>query len=227
MNDTIFNYFKNDNYRRHVKTANFKKDEVVLRPHHDTKFIHYVQTGLVKVYTLDSRGKENIAVIYGPGDFFPLAWIINKNRPSVYFRALTDCDINLVSQVVFRKALEKDNSLSVAFTRSVVEQFALYATSVNNLGLKYGKERVCYGLLVLAARFGHKDSGGYITLPSIRHSDFAATIKTTREGVNRQISRLEKQGVIEYNRSQIVIKDQEYLREQIGSDVPIVFFDSI
>jgi CRP-like cAMP-binding protein len=101
----------------------------------------------------------------------------------------------------------------------------LYASTLNNLGLKYASQRLCYRLLVLASRFGQK-KGKTTTIPYISHSDLASSISLAREVVSREISRLEKLGVIEYGRSGILVKDSKHLQDEIGKDVSIIFFDN-
>ncbi len=219
-------YLESDSLRRHVQTVNFDKGQLILGPNHSTKYIHVIKTGLVKIYNFDSRGSENIAVIYGPGDIFPLAWIINQVRPSLYFRALSDCSIYLLQQQYFQKLIRADRDLYDVFVRHVAEQFALLATTINNLGLKYGRERVCYRLLLTAVRYGENQQGVTV-LPHINQADLALTIKMTRESVSKEIAWLERQGVLEFDRTSLIIKNQEFLQNVIGKGVPVIFFDNI
>jgi hypothetical protein len=48
----------------------------------------------------------------------------------------------------------------------------------------------------------------------------------TREGVSKEISKLEQLGIIDYARTGITIKDTEYLQRQLGEEIPLAFFDS-
>jgi CRP-like cAMP-binding protein len=223
---TLSDYFENSDNKRRIQTVDFKKGELILGPNHDTKYMHVIQSGLVKIYGFDSRNNEYLAVIYGPGDIFPLAWIIDRNRPSVNFQALNDCRITLIPQKVFEESLNIDEKLRGAFLKRIVEQFALFATSINNLGLKYGRERVCYRLLLMAVRFGERKNG--VTLiPHINQADFALTVKMTRESTSKEIAWLERQGVLEFDRTHMIIKDLEFLQNQVGKGVPVIFFDNI
>jgi CRP-like cAMP-binding protein len=223
MNDIITDYFEADKYRGQINTVTFKKGEVILRPYDDTRNIYAISEGLLKIYNVDSDDKEYIAVIYGRGDFYPLAWLINQERPPIYFQAITKSKVHIVSRDVFQKHLSEDVNLSSSFTRRVIEQFAYYATTVNNLGLKHNRKRLCYMLLVLAAKFGEKKNE-LVTIPHISHSDLGATTHMTRESVNREVTELEKLGVLEYSRANIIIKDTKYLQKELGENVTVAFF---
>jgi CRP/FNR family cyclic AMP-dependent transcriptional regulator len=224
MNSIISKFFVNDEYSQHLKMVAFKKGELILRPHDDAHNIYAIANGLAKVYNIDSRGKEYISVIYGPGDFYPVAWLIDRPRPPIYFQAITDCLVHVIPRTVFQKLLKENIELSTAFTRHVIEQFAYYASTVNNFGLKYGNERLYYRLVVLASRFGKKRSHA-IVIPAINHSDIAASIHMSRESVSREVTKLEKLGVLNYGRADITIHDIDYLQEQLGKTVPVLFFN--
>src|SRR5207344_213475 len=144
MSGLITKYFDNTEFNKQVKTAEFKKGDKILKPYEKTKYLFEVRKGLVKLYTLSSRSRENIGAIYGPGDLFPLAWMINQNRPGVCIEALTGCKLNLIALSSFRKQIETNPELSVEFVKRVCRQFSLFATTVNNLGFKFGKERIAY-----------------------------------------------------------------------------------
>jgi CRP-like cAMP-binding protein len=221
----LYDYFRSDEVRKKLKTVTYKKGEVILRPHDETKNIYLVGSGIVKIYNFDSRGKEYMGIFYGPGDLFPLAWIIDQERPAIYFKAISETKIYLINLEQFRKDLKENTELMQAFLRKVAEQFSLFASTVNNLGLKYGRERIYYKLLVLATKFGEKKNGATI-IPYFNQSDLGATVSMTREGVSKEISKLEKLGIIDYTSSGITIYDIDYLQRQLGEEVPIAFFDS-
>jgi CRP-like cAMP-binding protein len=84
----LYDYFKSDDIKTKLKTITYKRGEVILRPHDETKNIHMIGSGMVKIYNFDPRGKEYTAIFYGPGDLFPLAWIIDQDRPAIY---ITNC----------------------------------------------------------------------------------------------------------------------------------------
>jgi len=226
MSGLLTKYFGNEEINNPVEIVEFNKGNKILKPYEKTKYLFEVRRGLVKLYTLSSNSKENIGAVYGPGDLFPLSWLINQNRPGVCIEALTDCKLNLIALRHFRKQVETDSELSVEFVKRVCRQFSLFATTVNNLGFKFGKERIAYCLLVLAVRFGEKKNGE-IVFPYITHKDFGSVVNMTRESVNIEMNKLMKREFIEYNRLNITIKNPDALQKILGKDVPIIFFDNI
>ena len=211
--------------QKHVKVVDYKKGEIILRPYDQNQNIYAIGEGLVKVYRINSLGEEVISVIYGPDAIFPMMWIIEDKPQHVYFQALTACKIGLVPKDSFLGAAMRNTEVAFALTRKILEQFGIYASRVDNLGLKYARERLAYQLLVLAVRFGvTKDE--LITLPHISQQDLAAMIHLSRESVSREIKRFEKHDLIEYRKAHIIIKNPDKLRQEIGKDVDVTFYDT-
>ncbi len=211
--------------QKHVKVVEYKKGEIILRPYDEINHLYAVGEGLVKVYRINSRGEQSISMIYGPDAIFPMMWIIEEKPQSVFFEALTACKIGLVPKNVFLAAVKRNADVSFALTRKILEQFAMYASRVDNLEFRYARERLAYILLVLGARFGETKEEAII-LPHISQQDLAATINLTRESVSREITHFESLGLVEYSQSHMVIKDPDKLRKQIGKDVSVTFYDT-
>jgi CRP/FNR family cyclic AMP-dependent transcriptional regulator len=136
----------------HTTHVTFKKNDVILTPSEKTTSVHTVVSGLVKVYTLDSQGNENMGALYGPGDVFPMGWIIQERHQNAYFKAVTECEIALLPKDIFLAQLKTSPDLAYMVIQKLLEQIYVYAARANNLGLRYARERLAYRLLVMAAR---------------------------------------------------------------------------
>lgn len=218
-NPDVANLFKQ------ARKTSFKKGDILLRPYDETEYVHTLLSGLVKVYTIDAQGNENMGIIYGRGDVFPIGWIIQERHQHAYFQAMTDCEIALLPKGIFLEQLKVNPMLAFAVIQKLLEQIYVYAARANNLGLRYARERLAYRLLVLCARFGTRQPDGSITIPHITQQDLASTINVSRENVNREIIRLEKMGIVSYTRSAITIYQPNALRKELGKGVQVMFFD--
>jgi CRP/FNR family cyclic AMP-dependent transcriptional regulator len=207
-----------------AEEVSIKKGEILLRPKDDTENLHEVKTGLLKVYTINKNGDQTINAIYGPRDLFPMSWIIDQRHQEVYIEAITDVEVVLITRDSFMEMLNTDIDFAQMIAKRILEQFYLYASRVSNLGFKYAKERLAYSLLVLSGRFGERTEDGVYKLPYITQQDIAAMINVSRENVSREVSRLDRSGVIRYSRPFIEILKPEYLQKEIGDDT-VVFYN--
>lgn len=207
-----------------IKTVRFKKGEIILHSYQDTDYLHIVQNGLIKVYGINGKGEETVAVIYGKEDMFPLSWVILDRHKNAYFRAISDSDVILVPKKYFILAMKTNAELAFAMSCRILEQFEVYASRVNNLEFKHGYERLVYRLLLLANRFG-TNVDGTIEIPRINQFDLAAMINVSREYLSRKMTKLEKLKLITYKQDTIIILEPELLYQKLGDDVSTLFFD--
>jgi len=208
-----------------VERRTFKKGDIILRPSEKTEHVFIIVSGLIKAYSVDAQGNESLAMISGQNEMFPLGWIIQERIQGAYFQAMNDCEVILLPRKVFLSEMNASPRFSFLIIQALLEQIYVIAARANNLGLKYARERLAYRLLVFASRFGYKE-GDSLVAPHITQQDLASAINVSRENVNREITRLEKMGVISYTRSAITIHDPVALRKEISKNVQVLFFDS-
>jgi CRP-like cAMP-binding protein len=86
----------------------YKKDEFLLRSNEYCKHIFFVEKGLLRQYSIDSKGKEHIL------HFAPESWLLADrestffNQPSKYYiQALEDTRVTMIDDVSFKK-MEED-----------------------------------------------------------------------------------------------------------------------
>lgn len=224
MNAMLQNGLDSETLRRNLKVINFRKGEMILQAHQTSEYLHIIQEGLVKVYRIANNGEEAIEVIYGKQDMFPLSWIIQSRKKSVYYQSITDCRIALLPRQMLLEYMKSSAAVSLAMCERVLEQYELYASRISNLEFKYGRERLAYRLLMLGARFG-KRIDDTVIIPRINQHDMAAMINMSRESLSREMSRFEKHDIVKYTSNSIVILDEQKLRAELGDDASVLFYD--
>lgn len=211
--------------RKLIKIVNFKKGEMILQAHQTSDYLHIIQEGLVKLYSITNQGEETIVVIYGKHDAFPLSWIIRSRRKGVYYQAITDCRIVLIPQKILLEQMKNSAGVAFAMCQRVLKQYELYASRIDNLEFKYGRERLAYRLVMLGSRFGKKIDNTII-IPRINQHDLAAMINMSRESLSREMSRFERHSVVKYTNNSIVILDEDALRAELGDNSLLALYDS-
>lgn len=201
-----------------LHTIAYKKGDLIVQPERENTQCYIIRDGLIKAYTINRLGEEEVQAIYGKGELFPLLWIIDQENTTFYFQALSDCSVAAMPQVTLSRLSTENEHLANLMLRRVMQQFAVYVDRINNLAFKYGRERVAYCLLDIAVRFGQENASQVITLPRFSQQDIAAIIHTSRESVNRELSRFEKLGAIQVSKGRITILDSNLLRQETGQD---------
>lgn len=211
--DSIADLFKSG------QRLSYAKGEIILRPDDDSPGIFYVESGYVKVFSINDRGEEYLHIVYGTGEIFPLIWVLSGQPRNVFYRAMTACVLLRVPGEKFQESIEANSSQCFAVLKQVTRQFNVYTHRVDNLEYKYGRERLVYRLLFLAGRFG-KRSGNSVTLPPFTQNDIASSINLSRESASREIERLEERGLVSYDGRILTLNDIEALSKEIkGADL--------
>jgi CRP/FNR family cyclic AMP-dependent transcriptional regulator len=191
------------------------KDEIVIRPGDDPSHLYRIETGFVKVYFINREGEEYLHLIYGAGEIFPLAWIVNRVRRNVFYETITPSVIMRISREEFMEKTATDPEMGFAVMQQAISQFNIYLDRIDNLEYKYARERLVYRLLFLAGRFGKKEGSVFI-VPYFTQQDLASSINLSRESAVRELNKLKNKGLIEYSSTSIVLKDIVALSHEIN-----------
>ena len=85
-----------------------RKDEFLLRENEYCKYTFFVETGLLRQYSIDSKGKEHTITFAPEGWFVSDRESIYFNQPSAYFiQALEDSEVALVDEGFIQILSEK------------------------------------------------------------------------------------------------------------------------
>ncbi|HEX5395195.1 MAG TPA: Crp/Fnr family transcriptional regulator [Candidatus Saccharimonadales bacterium] len=195
----------------------FDKGEFVLRACEEPKGAYMIQRGFIKVYSIADDGRENIHLIYKPGEVFPLIWVFKGVVRNIFYQAISPSRLWLMPAEELTELVSQSHTASQAMILQLTNQFHIYARRLDNLQHVKSMDRVVFRLLFMAERFGERDGRQIIINAPMTHQIFADTINLVRETVSRQLEELEKQKLITHKGRKIVIKDVEKLRSMISS----------
>jgi len=97
----------------------------------------------------------------------------------------------------------------------VTEMYRIHSERLLNLEYRTVRERLISFLLTMSNRFGKEIDEGVVIEVPLRHQDIASSINASRETASREISALERKGLIDNKNSFIVLKDVAKLQEYL------------
>ena len=203
----------------------FQKGDLILGNQPDPDGVYFVETGFVKVYSINDRGDELIRLIYGQGELFPLAWGYLGVNSELYYEALAETLAWRASQDRFLMLLQCNVEASFAIACQMALQLHIYSGRLENLEYGRSRERVVYRLLFLAGRFGVRRGRRVVITAPITHDIVAKSINLVRESVSREIEKLEAKGIVEHSNRHIIITDLERLRQQLNEPTGLKHWD--
>lgn len=172
--------------------------------------LHFVNTGVVKIYKTSAEGKEQIIKLARPGESFNDIAVFS-NGPSPYSaQALgTLTMIYKISKNDLMPVMKNNVKVTLNAVEILADQCRLLLTLIEDLSFKNVTNRVAKILL-------QHSVPGPEGMPRLTQYEMAAMAGTAREVVGRSLKTLEDSGAIKLERHRIVISDKEYMKQLAG-----------
>jgi CRP/FNR family transcriptional regulator len=187
----------------------FIKGQTIVSEGDSQESLHFVSTGVIKIYKTSSEGKEQIIKIVRPGESFNDLTVFSGSSCPYSAQALGNTVIYWIHRNDLLPVMEKNWRIVRNALEIISEQARLLLTLVEDLSFKNVTGRVAKILLQNSA----PGPEGYQRLTQY---EMAAMAGTAREVVGRSLKNLEDSGAISLERHRIIIKDKSYLDRLAG-----------
>jgi len=185
-----------------------QKGEIIYFSSSDVPRIFFLKKGNIKIVAVDEEGNETIKDIIQKGDLFGELTLENDTNSNEYAKVLSD-DVAICSFLMsdFEDVLLKNPSLALSYTKFVGLKMKRIRNSYSNLISKDARTRLHLFFIDWAEREGKKE-GDTITLENyLTQNDIAQIICTSRQTATQLLNEMETNGLIIYNRKEIIITD--------------------
>lgn len=198
----VFHDFFDD----HGSTLHYKKNEFVIRPGETPSGVFFIQDGLVKAYDITKYGEENLLLVRRPAEIFPLIWALVGQDRHIIYQAMTTTVLLQVPRESFLQFIQTDQRALAPMLDMTLEMYRIHSERILNLEYRSVRERLISFLLTMSTRFGRPaERGGILIAVPLRHQDIASSINATRETTSRELSGLEKKGLLASRQSFITL----------------------
>jgi CRP/FNR family transcriptional regulator len=191
----------------------YEKGEFIIRPGGPPQGVFYILTGLIKAYDITKYGEENLLIIRKPGEVLGLTWAITGEDRHIIYSALARSELLQISREEFVNFVRTNPAAALPLVDMLVDMYKLHSERILNLEYRTVRERLVSFLLTTARRFGYETPEGVVLRVPLRHQDIASSISATRETTGRELSALERQGLLKSSQSIITLKDVPRLRK--------------
>lgn len=216
---TIFQDLHEDELLHVVKIARekfIKRKSAIFHEGTDKDAVYFLQDGLVKTYKTDVDGNEQIVSLLQSGEMFPHTGFFDHTPYPATAETLVDTHLVVIPVLDFEQLILDVPTISMKLIDVMGAKIRELQHKLQQIAGHDVHGRILSFLLQLAHKLGEqRDAYIHIELP-ITNQELANSIGTTRETVNRILNQLKKMNIIEANRSEIIIKDLEALKNWNG-----------
>lgn len=201
-------------FRRGTKLK-YNKGEFIIRSGETPSGVFLIDTGLVKAFDITKYGEENLLIVRKDKEIFPLIWAITGEERSVIYQAIAPTETWRISQQAFTDYLSNPETSLLPMIDMTIEMYRLHSERIINLEYRTVRERLISFFLTMSQRFGRPHEEGILVDLPLRQQDVASSINASRETTSREISYLEKKGLLQAYPHYIILKDIEKLRSYL------------
>ncbi len=194
-------------------SLSYQKGEYIIRPGESPSHIFYIESGLVKAFNISKYGEENLLVVRRPHEMFPIIWALKGRERHIIYQALAPTTVLRVDRKTFTQYLESNPKAMYPLLDLLIEQYQMHSERILNLEYRSVRERLISFLITMSNRFGKQDGDAVIIDVPLKQQDIASSINASRETTSRELSILERKGLLSTRQAYITLKDVEALKK--------------
>jgi len=185
-----------------------KKGDIIYFSSSDVPRVFLLKKGNIKIVAVDEDGNETIKDIIQKGDLFGELTLESDANSNEYAKALTD-EIIICSFLLsdFEELLLQNPSLALSYTKFVGLKMKRIKNSYSNLISKDAKTRLYQFLKDWAEKEGKRIGNKVVIENYLTQNDMAQVICTSRQTATQLLNEMEVNGLLHYNRKEIIIED--------------------
>jgi CRP-like cAMP-binding protein len=190
----------------------YRRGEYVIRPGEQPSNVFFIEEGLVKAYNISKYGEENLLIIRKSQEVFPLIWALTGQEREIIYQAISPTMLWRIDREKYVKFLHGQHGAMLPILDMVTEMYRIHSERLLNLEYRTVRERLASFLLTMSHRFGKETDKGVVIDAPLRQQDIASSINASRETASRELSVLERKGLISTKQFYITLKDVEGLQ---------------
>jgi len=194
-----------------LNTRRYGKASIVVYQGEIPREGFYVKEGLVRAYQISSDGNTRTITFCGPGDIFPIAWLVGGNPAMYYYEAFTDCDLTSLTKEWWNKA-QTSTKFKDNYAKYVSANYQSSLVRIAALEQPKAQAKILYTLLYLLLRHSHRIVPGVYRIDmKLKHQDIAEMIGLTRETAAIELNKLQKEKILSYQNQKYLVKKDKLL----------------
>lgn len=194
----------------------YRKGDFIIRPGDIPHGVFYIYEGLVKAYDITKYHEENLLIVRKADEIFPLIWGLTGKERQVIYQALVPTIVWQIKRETFLDFIESKPDALAPLLDMTLEMYRLHSERILNLEYRTVRERIISFMITMSKRFGRQTPQGLLIDVPLRHQDIASSVNATRETTSRELSALERKGLLENKQSLILLKDVDALRKHLS-----------
>ncbi len=192
----------------------FGKGTIIFHKGSPGRSLYIIESGRIRIFLLSRSGQEIWVNVYGPGDVFGELALLDGLPRSAGAMVLEKTVVYTLYRDDFMECVETYPRMARSIIAELCARLRYTTDCVEHLAFLDVNSRVAAKLLELADRYGLQGEGIEIDL-RLTQTDLACWVGARRESVNKVLSGLREQELIDVDGKRITILDRTGLADSI------------
>lgn len=194
----------------------YLKGDFLFKEKSYSKGIYILRKGKVKIFQMNTEGKQSIVYIYKKGDYFGYRPLLADEPHPVSAVAMDNVVISFIPRELFLNLLTKSSALAKQLLVTLSKEFSVWINKMTIFS-QYGvKERVALSLLILHKVYERAESESKTITISINRDDFAGFVGTAKETLVRMLRIFKNEKIITTKGTKIIILKHRALLSMVS-----------
>ncbi len=200
---------------RQCRFKRYTAGEHIIDMEADSRDVHFVMEGTVRVVNYSPTGREVTLDDIGPGGYFGELAAIDNGPRSAFVMPQGGYSITAaMPSPVFLALLSRKPLIGLDIMRRLARMVRQSDNRIMDLSTLGAHHRIQAELMRQASLLSNDGRTAIIT-PISLHADLASRVSTTRETVARVLNDLARDGIVERQKSALVIHDLQRLTAMV------------
>lgn len=175
--------------------------------------IFFIEEGVVKRYWISSNGDEITLNLYKPFAFLPMSWAMSNVPNTHFYAALTPVKARVAPKEAVLAFIKSEPEILYDLLRRVYIGMEGLWAHIEHITSGDAYTKLATALLILAKRFGKKESTTIVIEIPMTEKDIASYAGISRETVNRELRKLQNNHILSLEKGTITINSLQKLED--------------
>jgi CRP-like cAMP-binding protein len=203
-------------FLQRAERRDYRRGEHVFRANDVANRVFFLESGLIRIYHLSSRGSVTIFWFCVPGDLFGAGGLAGAGEQSVSGQAVDRSVVFAMSRSAFEEVLQAHPRIALNVIKLLSARLRLACDAMADNVSQKVETRLARMLLRLAQNWGDVSASGVRFRVNISHQELANMIGASRQTVNKALRDYARSGWLAQEGRTLVLRDPAGLTELIA-----------
>lgn len=191
----------------------YSKGDVIYFTDDPANTMYLISSGKVKIVNYTEDGEELVRAILGKGEMFGELALLGEETRGETAEALQDgTSLCAVRTDQLYELMKEDHEFTFKIYKWIGLRMRKLERRIDNLIFKDVRSRLIDFLKELAQEKGIKTDEGIMVENFFTHKNLASLLGTSRQTITTTLNELRDEGLIDFSRKKIVLKNPERLK---------------